>query len=149
MRARTHAQRGLAAVEMALIMPVFLLLMLGTAELGRACYQYNTLVNAAREGARYISARARNGGGVVAMDPDDITAAANLIVSGTPADGGTPIMSGLEVGQVTIVESPADYITVTVAFDYQPVLVTIPASPFGDDIDPVATLTATAVWPAM
>ena len=38
-----RAQRGIAAIEMAITLPVLLLLLVGTAELGRAFYQYNEL----------------------------------------------------------------------------------------------------------
>ena len=39
-------------VEFALIIPIFLLFVFGILDLGRAVYAYNTLNNAAREGAR-------------------------------------------------------------------------------------------------
>lgn len=40
-------------VEMALTLPVVLVLLLGTLDLGRAVYAQNVIANAAREGARY------------------------------------------------------------------------------------------------
>lgn len=43
---------GQALVEFALVIPVFLLLLVGLFDLGRAVFAYNTLTNAAREGAR-------------------------------------------------------------------------------------------------
>lgn len=48
-------QRGQATVELALIMPVLLLLSLGVLDFGRGLYTYNTLIGAVREGARYGS----------------------------------------------------------------------------------------------
>ena len=44
--------RGQALVEFALAIPLFLLLLVGIFDLGRAVFAYNTLTNAAREGAR-------------------------------------------------------------------------------------------------
>jgi Flp pilus assembly protein TadG len=44
--------RGQALVEFALIFPVLVLLLLGIFEVGRLVFAYNTLGNAAREGAR-------------------------------------------------------------------------------------------------
>jgi Flp pilus assembly protein TadG len=44
--------RGQALVEFALVIPLFLLLLVGLFDLGRAVFAYNTLTNAAREGAR-------------------------------------------------------------------------------------------------
>lgn len=44
--------RGQALVEFALVMPIFILLLVAIFDLGRAVFAYNTLTNAAREGAR-------------------------------------------------------------------------------------------------
>jgi Flp pilus assembly protein TadG len=44
--------RGQALVEFALILPIFLLLFVGLFDVGRAVFTYNSLTNAAREGAR-------------------------------------------------------------------------------------------------
>jgi Flp pilus assembly protein TadG len=148
-RAPRTLQRGLAAVEMAVIMPVFLLLMLGTAEIGRACYDYNTLIKATRDGARYISARALTGGGIVVLDDADLTAARNLVVTGSPVAGGTPVLKGLATTQVTITESPAGFVTVTVAYPFQPLLAVIPTFGNGGNITTVPTLTAVSVMAAM
>ena len=46
----TH--RGQALVELALVLPVFLLLAMGTVDLGRGVIYHNLLSNVAREGAR-------------------------------------------------------------------------------------------------
>ena len=45
-------ERGQGLVEFALVFPVFILLLLGIFDLGRAVYAYNTIGDAAREGAR-------------------------------------------------------------------------------------------------
>lgn len=50
-RARER-HKGQALVEFALVIPLFLLLLVGLFDLGRAVFSYNTLTNAAREGAR-------------------------------------------------------------------------------------------------
>ena len=50
---RTHGRRrGQAVVEFALVLPVFLLMLFGAIEFGRAYYTVHLLTNAAREGAR-------------------------------------------------------------------------------------------------
>ncbi|MDO8905338.1 TadE/TadG family type IV pilus assembly protein [Hydrogenophaga sp.] len=48
-------QRGVAAVEMAIVVLPMLILCFGITELGRALYQYNGLVKATRGAARYLS----------------------------------------------------------------------------------------------
>jgi Flp pilus assembly protein TadG len=53
---------GQSLVEMALLLPVLLLLTVVTLDLGRGIYYYSVVYNAAREGARY---------GII--DPNDYT----------------------------------------------------------------------------
>jgi hypothetical protein len=48
---RLHS-RGQSLLEFALMAPVFFVLLLGTIDFGRAVYIYNSLADAAREGAR-------------------------------------------------------------------------------------------------
>jgi len=45
-------ERGSSLVEFALVIPVIMLLIFGAVDLGRAVYAYNTIANAARDGAR-------------------------------------------------------------------------------------------------
>jgi hypothetical protein len=47
-----HRLRGQSMVEFAVLAPIFFMLLLGTIDLGRAVYIYNTISDAAREGAR-------------------------------------------------------------------------------------------------
>lgn len=47
-----HTRRGAAAVEMALVLPLFLLVIFGIVEIGRAFMVEHLLANAARVGAR-------------------------------------------------------------------------------------------------
>ena len=51
-RAQIRGSRGAAAVEFALLLPVFLLVIAGIVDFGRAFFTQITLTNAAREGAR-------------------------------------------------------------------------------------------------
>ncbi|MFQ5967553.1 MAG: TadE family protein [Acidimicrobiia bacterium] len=52
---RFESERGASAVEMALVTPLFLLLVLGIVDLGRALYTDLALKEAAQEGAIYAS----------------------------------------------------------------------------------------------
>ena len=49
----TWDQRGAAAVELALVLPLFLVLIFGTVEFGLALHAKGLLASAAREGARF------------------------------------------------------------------------------------------------
>ncbi len=52
--ANARKQLGIATIEFAICAPLLFFLMFATAELGRAIFQYNTLVKAVRDGARYV-----------------------------------------------------------------------------------------------
>lgn len=50
---RVCGEKGQALVEYALVLPLLLLLVFGIIDLGIAVFSYDTIANAAREGARY------------------------------------------------------------------------------------------------
>lgn len=52
---KSDSERGAAAVEFAILLPLLLLLVLGTIEFGRAYNAQLTLTNAAREGVRVMA----------------------------------------------------------------------------------------------
>jgi Flp pilus assembly protein TadG len=52
-RTISHRQQGQSLVEFALILPLFVLIVIGVFDLGRAFFASITITNAAREGARY------------------------------------------------------------------------------------------------
>jgi Flp pilus assembly protein TadG len=49
---RPRRRRGQALVEFALVLPVLLVILLGTVDAGRLIFAYNSVSNAAREGGR-------------------------------------------------------------------------------------------------
>lgn len=57
---KLHRQKGVAAVELALIMVPMLVLCFGIVEVGRALNYYNGLVKATRGAARYLTAKDLN-----------------------------------------------------------------------------------------
>lgn len=76
------ARRGQALVEFALIIPIFIFLVMGIFDLGRAVYGFNTINNAAREGARlaivdqtpaHVVAEATDSGINLGTQPSDVT----------------------------------------------------------------------------
>ncbi|WP_457963121.1 pilus assembly protein [Arthrobacter sp. D1-29] len=52
---REQSERGAVAVEFAILLPLLLMLVLGTIEFGRAYNAQITLTNAAREGVRVMA----------------------------------------------------------------------------------------------
>ena len=93
-------ETGTQLAELAIVLPVLLVLFGATAEFGRFFYTYNTLSKATRSAARYLTASN------MATDAD----AQRLVVYGTMDDGGTPLLSGLSESNVDISrEGPAGF----------------------------------------
>ena len=87
-------ERGVQLVELAVVLPIFLIMFAAIAEFGRFYYEYTTLAKGARVGARYLATARTNG-------LDDLTAK-NLVVYGNTGGTGSPIISGLATSNVTI-----------------------------------------------
>src|SRR5262249_46048853 len=60
-RKARHGEKGAELVEMAFVVLIFLVLMMGVFEFGRAFNIYQNITNAAREGARFAVAPQRGG----------------------------------------------------------------------------------------
>lgn len=80
-------ERGQTMVEFALILPVFVLLLIGLFDVGRAVFAFNTVNNAAREGARlaivdqfeaHVREEAAEAATDLGIQPDDVTVAYQL-----------------------------------------------------------------------
>lgn len=139
---RRH-ERGLAAVEFAILLPLVLLIMLATAELGRALFQYNTLTKAVRDGARYLSSVAIAGPTeVISLDADKVTGTRNLVIYGNTAGMGTPLLPGLASGQIAVTAPDALHVRVQAAYPYQSIFSTLPGFGVMSDIGTAWTLTA-------
>ncbi|NLG27010.1 MAG: pilus assembly protein [Chloroflexi bacterium] len=94
---RRRTQRGAALVEMALVLFLLVLLVMGIVDFGRAFNNYIIIQNASREGARYASRFPNNQASIVAATRAEAVNSgipANMIlvtVSGLGAAGGQPI----------------------------------------------------------
>jgi Flp pilus assembly protein TadG len=86
--------RGVQLVELALVMPVLILLFAAVAEFGRYYQSYTTLAKGTRVAARYLATAPYAG-------CEDL-AAKNLLVYGNVAGTGSPIVNGLSVTNVRI-----------------------------------------------
>nr|MDA8218682.1 pilus assembly protein [Dehalococcoidales bacterium] len=87
--AQRHGARGQALVEFALILPLIVLLTAGLIDGARAILLYNTVSNAAREGARF---------GIVLSDPvwgdQTLSRNGNQAKEYTPADVAACLADG-------------------------------------------------------
>lgn len=125
-------QHGLAATEFAVILPVMLLLMLGTAELGRAFYLNNVLTKAARDGARYLATHAIDGTtGVIDITTELETATKNLVIYGDTKTG-TPLLENFTPADVTITPLvDAVHVQLSAVYNFTPIFSRIPTFGLG------------------
>ena len=94
LRAFRRDDRGVQLVELALTMPVLILLFAAVAEFGRYYQSYTTLAKGTRVAARYLATAPYAG-------CEDL-AAKNLLVYGNLGGTGSPIVNGLAVSNVVI-----------------------------------------------
>lgn len=120
-------QKGLAAVEFTMLVPLLLFLFIATAEIGRLLYDYNTLTKAQRNGVRFLASHATTG--QTNSIPDVyVDQATNLVVFGeiTDTDGNgdarEPLLEGLTVAGVTFDAPDNDQVRVTVSYNYTPMV---------------------------
>lgn len=82
MRHAREPRRGQALVEFALVLPLFVLILVGIFDVGRLVYAYHTVNNAAREGGRqaivdqtllHIQERAAGHAVALGLEPADIS----------------------------------------------------------------------------
>ena len=113
--------------EMAIVLPVILLLTMATAELGRAFWQYNALTKSVRDAARYASNEGLRGStGIIVVTDELRTAVQNLVVYRNTAGTGSPLLAGLTTSNVAL-ESPGDDdILVRTAYAYAPIFGFLP-----------------------
>ena len=111
---RAREERGQAMVEFALVVPLFILVLVGLFDVGRAVYAYNTVNNAAREAGRlaivdqyehHIQAEGAGAASGLGIDADDV------VVAFEEANGSacTAIGSASVVRCIAVVTVPYDY----------------------------------------
>ena len=86
-----NTQKGVALVELALILPLLLVLTFITTEFGRAMFEYNAITKSTRDAVRYLSFQTPG---------TQITEARNLMVFGNLAGTGAPLARGLTLANV-------------------------------------------------
>lgn len=146
-----HGQRGTAMAEFAIGLPVLLFLLFATAELGRLISQYNTLTKAVRDGVRYAASQAIGGTtGVISITPAIQTAVANLVVTGSTAGTGAPLLPGFSTSNVNVTDAGSGYVSVSASYTYQPMVgASLPTFGLGAPINLSLTLNAAQVMPGL
>jgi Flp pilus assembly protein TadG len=123
-----HPRRGVAAVEGAIVLSVFLLILFGMLDLGLLVLDYNTLSEASRRLARQAIVHGQ-------MAAPAMTVWGPATVTGTAADGTdyatalSPELATFNLSNVTYsIEWPAgtnrpdDPVQVTVTYQYPPII---------------------------
>lgn len=117
LRRVSKREDGSSMIELAIVLPVLLLLFVGAAEMGRMYYTYTTLAKATKVGARYLSTSKL----VSAADKTAATTAAqNLVICGIAASctGQTLIVPGLAAANVSVTlpvaTDPVKYVRVQI-----------------------------------
>jgi hypothetical protein len=153
-----HRQRGTAAVEFMIAVPLLLMLLIGVSEFGRMLFQYNTLTKSTRDAARYLSANARVGStAAVVLDGTDISETQNLVVYGNTAGSGQELLPNLVPGDVSVscfgggTNCPGvDHVVVVAQYTYQPILGDLlPTFGISADIPVNIVLTTSSVMRAL
>jgi len=150
---RTSARciRGVAIVEMIVVLPLMLFMIFATAEFGRAFMQYNTLTKSVRDSARFVAEYAMLGQTqTINIDPILESRTQNLVVYGSVAAGALqPLLPGLTPGNVTVAAVSGDDISVTAVYAYQPISPFINRFGIGGDSSALFTLRAQATMRAL
>lgn len=116
-------QRGVAAIEFAIVVPLCLFLLLAVSEFGRAIWQYNTLTRTVRDATRFASSSALQGQSqVVRIDDQLISEVGRVAAYGTPLGSSAPLLPDLSPANFTITDEGGGVISVTVSYPYQPLL---------------------------
>lgn len=119
-------QKGQSLVEVALTMPLLILILMGILDLGRAYWTYITLSDAAAEGAAYaalyptdtaqaIARAAESSGGLIVLDPAMVSVTWRELSAGNPItvtvefeyELWTPIMRDVVGGTILMKSSVA------------------------------------------
>lgn len=97
-------ERGVQLVEIAIVIPILLMMFAAVAEFGRYFYEYTTLAKAARVGGRFMAAKP-----ISSPTKDWQLTAKRLVVYGNTTGTGSPVLPGLTVDNVDLVFQGGTY----------------------------------------
>jgi Flp pilus assembly protein TadG len=119
-------ERGVELIELAIVLPLLAILLMGGTEFGRAFYTYNILTKSVRDAARYLSADSITSTGVISATTINNTkklAVFGCIPGVSPVCSGAPVVKGLSTSNFNVpagtVASPGKiYVTVSANYPY-------------------------------
>ena len=90
-------EQGVQWLELAIVLPLMMLMFAAVAEFGRYFYEYTTAAKAARLGARYLTSKS-----ATSAKTDWEAIAKNIVVYGNAAGDGDPILPGMTTANVDV-----------------------------------------------
>jgi hypothetical protein len=121
---RSHGDRGQSLVEFALVFPLAILMLIAIFDAGRAVFLYNSLTNAAREGARLaivnqdkslvvqrVQGQTFGAGLTNAGDPNDVVSFYRSTPNDDPTDNAQ--CATMATGCVAVVTATAQWTAIT------------------------------------
>jgi Flp pilus assembly protein TadG len=133
-------------VEFIIVLPICLILLMATAEFGRAFMQYNTLTKAVRDGARFLASNSLQGStGTVSISGQAQAATQNLVVYGNATGAGSPVLPGLTTADVTVANAGGGNVSVSAVYPYGSIFAFVPGFFYGGDVDTTTYSLQTAV----
>ncbi len=144
---------GIAAVELALVMPVFMLMFLSATELGNMIYYSSTIEKGMRSAITYAARTADTLSGATISD-EDLVIIENIARTGS-LSGGTSLVAGYDEAESKVTITTHEFtqtmnggvddisvtiVTVAVEVPYVPLLEIVTQSYFGE-FAPVIKLT--------
>ena len=97
-------EQGVQLVEIAIVIPILLMMFAALGEFGRYFYEYTTLAKAARVGGRFMAAKPLS-----SPTTDWQLLAKRLVVYGNTAGTGSPVLPGLTVANVDLIFEGGTY----------------------------------------
>ena len=97
-------EQGVQLVEVAIVIPLLLMMFAAVGEFGRYFYEYTTLAKAARVGGRFMAAKSYK-----SASTNWQLATKKLVVYGNTDGTGSPVLPGLTVDNVEIVFQGGTY----------------------------------------
>jgi Flp pilus assembly protein TadG len=133
-----HRSRGQSLVEFALVFPIFMLLLVGMIDFGMGLYQYMTVINGARVGARAAVLNPKDTNNVIQNAVTAATSTAGVTIDPTKiviTCTSSPTATPPNASESCSVASTGDTISVTVPYAYSMIL---PVT-FGNTINMTST----------
>ena len=97
-------EHGVQLVEIAIVLPLLLMMFGAVAEFGRYFYEYTTLAKAARVGGRFMAAKT-----LTSASTNWQLATKKLVVYGNTDGTGSPVLPGLTIDNVELVFQGGTY----------------------------------------